>query len=333
MLKFALFGAGRIGKMHAQNIHASTNAQLKYVYDVYPPAALLVAEQTGATVADSVEVALQDAEVDAVLIATSTDTHVELITQAAKAGKAILCEKPIDLDTARVNQCLQDIKGCPVPIQIGFNRRYDPSHAEVAQAVQKGEVGQLEQIVITSRDPGMAPVEYLTSSGGIFRDMIIHDFDMARYVLGEEITELQAYGSALVDPEITRIGDVDSVMLIMKTASGKLVHINGSRRAAYGYDQRVEAFGSEGMVVSENQTATSVRRFNKAQTDMNGPLLNFFIDRYAKAYDAQLNAFIDNVMKGLPVTPSFEDGRRAQILADAAQQSLETGLPVRLAWD
>ena len=333
MLNFALFGAGRIGKMHAQNIQASTNACLKYVYDVYPVAAQEVAQKTGAKVADTIEMALQDASVDAVLIATSTDTHVELIIRAAKAGKAILCEKPIDLDTDRVNYCLQQMQDCPVPIQIGFNRRFDPSHGAVAQAVRDGQLGELEQLIITSRDPGMAPVEYLKTSGGIFRDMVIHDFDMARFILAEEIVELQAFGSALVDPEISTIGDVDSVMLIMKTASGKLVHINGSRRAVYGYDQRVEAFGSQGMVLSNNQTPTSVTHFSQTATSVQAPLYNFFIDRYEQAYRDQLTAFIDNVSQGKPVSPSFEDGRRAQMLADAAQQSLESGQAVTLQWD
>lgn len=330
MLTFALFGAGRIGKMHAQNIHAFAQSKIKYVFDVYTPSAQEVADQTGAIVADTVDIALADPDVDAVLIATSTDTHVDLIIKAAKAGKAILCEKPIDLDTNKVNQCLEAIKGCDVPIQIGFNRRYDPSHAAVALAAKDGSVGQLEQVVITSRDPGMAPVEYLKSSGGIFRDMIIHDFDMARFVLGEEIVELQAFGSALVDEKITEIGDVDSVMLIMKSESGKLIHVNGSRRASYGYDQRVEAFGSEGMVISNNQTPTSVTRFTNELTSVKDPLYSFFIDRYETAYNLQLTSFIENVLAKQPVTPTFEDGRKAQLLADAAQKSLETGLPVSL---
>ena len=330
MLTFALFGAGRIGKMHAENIHAFAQSEIKYVFDVYTPAAQEVADQTGAIVADNVDIALADPEVDAVLIATSTDTHVDLIIKAAKAGKAILCEKPIDLDTNKVNQCLEAIKDCHVPIQIGFNRRYDPSHSAVAKAAKDGSIGKLEQLIITSRDPGMAPVEYLKSSGGIFRDMIIHDFDMARFVLGEEIVELQAFGSALVDEKITEIGDVDSVMLVMKSESGKLIHINGSRRASYGYDQRVEAFGSDGMVISNNQTPTSVTRYSADKTNEKDPLYNFFIDRYEAAYNLQLTSFIENVLAKQAVSPSFEDGKRAQMLADAAQQSLETGQAVTL---
>jgi len=330
MLTFALFGAGRIGKMHAQNIHAFAQSELKYVFDVYTPAAQEVADATGALVADNVDIALADPDIDAVLIATSTDTHVDLIIRAAKAGKAILCEKPIDLDIDKVNYCLEAIVDCDVPIQIGFNRRYDPSHNAAALAAKDGSVGQLEQVIITSRDPGMAPVEYLKSSGGIFRDMIIHDFDMARFILGEEIVELQVMGSALVDEKITDIGDVDSVMIIMKSESGKLIHINGSRRASYGYDQRIEVFGSEGMVISNNQTPTSITRFSQQQTQVQDPLYNFFIDRYEAAYNLQLTSFIENVLGNNPVSPSFEDGKKAQELAEAAQKSLVSGKPVRL---
>lgn len=330
MLTFALFGAGRIGKMHAQNIHAFAQSQLKYVFDVYLPAAQEVADATGALVADNVDIALADPDVDAILIATSTDTHVDLIIRAAKAGKAILCEKPIDLDIDKVNYCLDAIADCDVPIQVGFNRRYDPSHNAAAVAAKDGSIGQLEQVIITSRDPGMAPVEYLKSSGGIFRDMIIHDFDMARFILGEEIVELQALGSALVDEKITDIGDVDSVMLIMKSETGKLIHINGSRRAVYGYDQRVEVFGSEGMVISNNQTPTSITRFSNQQTDVKEPLYSFFIDRYEDAYNLQLTSFIENVLENKPVSPNFEDGKKAQLLAEAAQKSLELGKSVVL---
>ncbi|OMH29429.1 inositol 2-dehydrogenase [Motiliproteus sp. MSK22-1] len=332
MIRFALFGAGRIGKMHADNIAAHPNAELLYVYDLYQPSATETAAKHQAQVAESVEQALNDDQVNAVLIATSTDTHVDLLIKAAKAGKAILCEKPIDLDTDRVNRCWEEIKDCDVPIQIGFNRRFDPSHNEVKQAVRAGDIGELEQLIITSRDPGLAPLEYLKVSGGIFRDMLIHDFDIARFILGEEPVELHVIGSALIDPAVEEIGDIDSAMVLLKTASGKLVHINASRRASYGYDQRIEAFGSAGMVQSNNQTATSVSRYTEQSTAVKGPLLNFFIDRYGAAYDLQLGAFIDAVSAGEPVSPSFEDGHRAQQLADAAQQALDTGEVVRLQW-
>jgi myo-inositol 2-dehydrogenase/D-chiro-inositol 1-dehydrogenase len=332
MLRFALFGAGRIGRLHADNVSANPNAKLVCVYDVNEAAATEVARKHGAKVAPTVEAALADPEVDAVLIASSTNTHVDLITRSAKAGKAVLCEKPIDLDLAVVDRCREEIAGCNVPVQIGFNRRYDPSHRGVFSAVKNGEIGKLEQLVITSRDPSPPPASYVAVSGGLFRDMMIHDFDLARFILGEEVVEVTATGSVLVDPEIGAAGDVDSAMVVMKTASGKLCHINNSRRASYGYDQRVEAFGSEGMVISNNRTATTVERFNASATAVREPLLNFFIDRYGDAYRNQINDFIDAVANGRQPSPGFDDGRRALVLADAALESLKTGRTVQVKY-
>jgi myo-inositol 2-dehydrogenase/D-chiro-inositol 1-dehydrogenase len=332
MLRFALFGAGRIGRLHADNVSANPDAKLVCVYDVNEAAATEVARKHGAKVAPTVEAALADPEVDAVLIASSTNTHVDLITRSAKAGKAVLCEKPIDLDLAVVDRCREEIAGCNVPVQIGFNRRYDPSHRGVFSAVKNGEIGKLEQLVITSRDPSPPPASYVAVSGGLFRDMMIHDFDLARFILGEEVVEVTASGSVLVDPEIGAAGDVDSAMVVMKTASGKLCHINNSRRASYGYDQRVEAFGSEGMVISNNRTATTVERFSANATAVREPLLNFFIDRYGDAYRNQINDFIDAVANGRQPSPGFDDGRRALVLADAALESLKTGRTVQVKY-
>jgi myo-inositol 2-dehydrogenase/D-chiro-inositol 1-dehydrogenase len=270
--------------------------------------------------------------VDAVLIASPTPTHVDLLTRAARAGKAVLCEKPIDLDIARVERCREEIAGHRVPVQIGFNRRWDPSHRSLAQAVRAGEIGSIEQVVITSRDPAPPPLAYLASSGGLFRDMMIHDFDLARFVLGEDPVEVSATGSALVDPAVASVNDVDSAMVWMKTASGKLCHINNSRRASYGYDQRVEAFGSAGMLISNNRTATTVERYTATATAVRDPLLNFFIDRYGDAYRNQVDAFIDAVAGGREPSPGFEDGRRALILADAALESLATGKVVKVRY-
>ena len=332
MLRFALFGAGRIGRLHAANLSSHPQAALVSVYDLLEPAAREVAERFGATVAPSVDAALADASVDAVLIASSTPTHVDLITRSARAGKAVLCEKPIDLDIARVERCREEIAGHRVPVQIGFNRRWDPSHRGLAQAVRAGEIGNVEQVVITSRDPGPPPLAYLATSGGLFRDMMIHDFDLARFVLGEDPVEVSATGSALVDPAVASVSDVDSAMVWMKTASGKLCHINNSRRATYGYDQRVEAFGSAGMLISNNRTATTLERYTATATAVRDPLLNFFIDRYADAYRNQVNDFIDAVASGREPSPGFEDGRRALILADAALESLQTGKVVKVRY-
>jgi myo-inositol 2-dehydrogenase/D-chiro-inositol 1-dehydrogenase len=284
-----------------------------------------VAGQHGSKVAPDVAAALEDDAVQAVLIASSTDTHVDLITASAKAGKAILCEKPIDLDSHRVAQCWEQIGGLNVPIQIGFNRRYDPSHSAVAEAVRAGEIGTVEQVIITSRDPSPPPLDYLKVCGGLFRDMMIHDFDLARFVLGEEPVEIFATGGALFDKNAESLGDVDTAMVIMRTASGALCHINCSRRAVFGYDQRLEAFGSKGMVRSRNRRATTVERYTETATGTRDPLLNFFIERYEEAYVAEIADFIARVEKREPVAVTFEDGRRALLLADAANESLASG--------
>jgi myo-inositol 2-dehydrogenase/D-chiro-inositol 1-dehydrogenase len=333
MLRFALFGAGRIGAMHARIIAANPNAELISVYDVHAPSAATVASAVGAKTAPSVEAALTDPAIDAVLIASSTDTHVDLIIAAAKAGKAVLCEKPIHLDIKEVDRCRTEIASARVPIQIGFNRRFDPSHRSLAEAVRRGEVGNLEMVVITSRDPGLAPLSYLKVSGGIYRDMTIHDFDLARFILGDDPVEVYAAGSIKVDPELADLGDVDTAMIVMKTASGVLVHINNSRRAVYGYDQRVEAFGSAGMVQSDNWRATTLKRYTSGSTDSQDRLLDFFIERYSKAYTAQMNAFVTAVTKQEAPSPSFEDGRRALILADAAWEATRSGRSVEVRYD
>lgn len=331
MLQFALFGAGRIGRMHADNLGRNARAQLAYVYDVNLEAADQTAGQHDARSARSVEEALGDDNVGAVLIASSTDTHVELISAAVAAGKAVLCEKPIDLDIARVETCRGIVEDSGVPVQIGFNRRYDPTHRAVQQAVRDGEVGAVEQVVITSRDPSLAPVEYLRVSGGLFRDMMIHDFDLARFMLGEEPVEISAFGSVMVDPQLSEMGDVDTAMVLMRTQSGALCHINNSRRAVYGYDQRVEVFGAKGMVRSDNRRATDIERYAATGTATRDPLMPFFIERYPEAYVDELDDFIDAVEQGRQPSVTFEDGRRALILADAANEALRTGrsVPIR----
>ncbi len=333
MVKMALFGAGRIGRMHADNLAANPKVDLAYVYDVYEPAAKEVAERHRTIVAADVETVLADASVDAVLIASSTDTHVELITASAQAGKAVLCEKPIDLDIARVNQCREAIADCNVAVQIGFNRRFDPTHRAVYDAVRAGEVGKVEQIIITSRDPGPPPAAYIKVSGGLYRDMMIHDFDIARFLMADEFVSVSAIGSVLVDPEIGALGDVDSAMVLMQTASGAQCQICCSRRAVYGYDQRAEVFGSSGMVRSDNRRPSGIIRDTATTTDARVPLTNFFIDRYPEAYVAELNDFIDAAATGRVPSVTFEDGRRALILADAANESLRSGAVVQVSYD
>jgi myo-inositol 2-dehydrogenase / D-chiro-inositol 1-dehydrogenase len=323
VIRIGLLGCGRIGVMHAANIAAHGRAQLAAVYDIDRAAADAVSASTGAPVMGSAADVFASGEVDAVLIATATDTHVDLLEQAVAAGKPVLCEKPIDLSLERVNRCAETIRGTTLPIQIGFVRRFDPGHKAVFEAVRSGEIGVLHQVIITSRDPGLAPEAYLKVSGGIFRDMTIHDFDMARYLLGEEPAEVFATGSRLVAPALMEtLGDHDTVTVVMTTAAGKQAIITNSRQAAYGYDQRVEAFGSKGMAVSENRRPHHAVLSGKDFTERAAPLLHFFIERYQEAFDAEIGAFVEAVESGRPVPVGFEDGRLALVLAEAAGRSL-----------
>ena len=332
MIKFGLMGTGRIGRMHAANIVDCEKSELVWVYDINQAASNEVARMTSSKNSESVETILEDSSVDAVLISSSTDTHADLIVQSAKAGKAIFCEKPIDLSIDKVDWCRDQIQGTDVPIQIGFNRRFDPSHRKVATAVHKGEIGQLEQVIISSRDPEPPSKEYHLVAGGMLRDMTIHDFDLARFVLGEEVEKVTAMSATLFDPIAREIGEMDSAMILMQTANGKLSHINNSRHASYGYDQRLEAHGSLGMIRSENHQQTSVERFNDKGSGWKDPLQFFFIERYRQAYLNQLDAFISAVENGQKPQVTYEDGRRALILANAAYESLETGRTVKVSY-
>jgi myo-inositol 2-dehydrogenase/D-chiro-inositol 1-dehydrogenase len=328
MLHFAQFGAGRIGAIHAANLAASGRARLTHVVDVHAPAAAALAAKHGAAVSDTAT-ALADPKVGAVIIASSTDTHADLVIAAARAGKAIFCEKPIDLSLARVDACLDAVAKAGVPMLVGFNRRFDPSFAELHRRIGAGAIGAVEQVVITSRDPGPPPVSYIKVSGGLFRDMTIHDFDMARWMLGEEPVEVFAYGATLVDPAIGQAGDIDSAMVLLKTASGRMAHINNSRRASYGYDQRVEVHGSAGRLLAGNRTPTTVELADANAVTADKPL-HFFLERYADAYRIELNAFLDAVANGTKMPVGAEDGRQALLLADAAVESLRTGRPVKV---
>ena len=284
---------------------------------------------TGAAVAGSVDGILTDAAIDAVLIASATDTHVDLITRAAQAGKAVLCEKPVDLDIARVDQCWAAIGPANPLVMIGFNRRFDPSFRALRDRLHAGEVGALEQVVITSRDTSPPPAHYVAGSGGLFRDMTIHDFDMARYLVGD-IVEVFAAGANLVDPAIAAAGDFDAAMIVLRAASGALVHINNSRRCTYGYDQRIEAFGAGGMLQAGNRHDTTVEAWGARATGARDPVQDFFIARYAEAYRAEIDHFVRCVETGGPPLASFADGRAALALADAALLSARTGQAVRL---
>ncbi len=329
MLRFGLFGAGRIGRVHAASVAAHPRTELAIVHDPIEAAARKVAAQYGAAPTQDADVILGDPAIDAVIIASPTATHVDLLTAAVRAGKAVLCEKPIDLDLARVDACQDAIKGLDAIIMIGFNRRFDPTFAEIRDRVAQGEIGRLEQLIITSRDPAPAPAAYIATSGGLFRDMTIHDFDMARFFLGD-VVGVQATGANLIEPYIAEAGDIDSAMVVLRGAGGELCQIVNSRRCAFGYDQRLEAFGAEGMLSAGNQTATSVRRSASAGTETAPPYLNFFLDRYTPAYRAELDHLVTCVEQGLAPSPGFADGRAALVLADAANESLQTGRAVRV---
>ena len=332
MIRIAVLGCGRIGAMHAANIAAHARARLAAVHDINRAAADAVAASTGAPVVETAADAFSSADVDAVLIATATDTHADLLEQAVAAGKPVLCEKPIDLSLARVKRCADAIRGVATPIQIGFVRRFDPGHKSVRAAVQAGDIGELHQVVITSRDPGLAPEGYLKVSGGILRDMTIHDLDMARFILGEEPEVITALGSRLVAPKLMEAtGDYDTIGAVMTTASGKQAIILNSREAVYGYDQRVEAFGSKGMAVSENRRPHQTLLFGKGFTNRAAPLLHFFIERYREAFDAEIDAFVEAIETRRPPIVGFEDGHRALMLAEAALKSIAEGRAVKVS--
>ena len=268
------------------------------------------------------------------MIASATPTHIEFITKASKSGKAVFCEKPIDLDIVKVNSCLEEIKDIKTPIQIGFNRRFDNSHRKLQEARTSNEIGQLELIVITSRDPEPPGIDYLKAAGGFFRDTTIHDFDLSRFILGDDpIVQVSAFASTLISEEVREVGDHDTAMFILKSKKGVLIHINNSRRAVYGYDQRVEIFGSNGMMISGNQSPTSVEKFTRSHTKANDPIHYFFIERYAQAYKDQFNDFIQTLNSKSKPSVSFDDGRNALIIANAAYSSYHSGKVVDISYE
>jgi myo-inositol 2-dehydrogenase / D-chiro-inositol 1-dehydrogenase len=328
-MRIGLLGAGRIGQIHGRSAAEHKSATLAAVFDVDAKAAGAIAAGTGATVAKGIPDIIGDKSIDAVLICTPTDTHADLIEQAAKAGKAIFCEKPVDLSAERVRACLKVVADTKAKLMIGFNRRFDPSFASLQKRLAAGEVGKPEIVTILSRDPGPPPISYITRSGGLFRDMMIHDLDMARFLLGEEPVEVSAMAACLVDPAIGQAGDIDTAVVTLKTKSGKLAQISNSRRATYGYDQRIEVHGSGGLLRADNQFATTVQ---KATGDgfNSDPVLNFFLERYTPAYRAEMDTFVTGVLENKPLNPTGEDGLRALVLADAAEESAKSGKSVKV---
>lgn len=331
MKTVALFGAGRIGRIHAGNLAALPGVQLKYVCDPMGTAAADLAQLHGAQ-ASGIEAAFADPAVDVVAIASSTDTHSDLILRAAKAGKHIFCEKPVDLSVPRAQACADAVKAAGVACMIGFQRRFDPTFNEARSRMDRGEIGDPEMLVVTSRDPGAPPAEYLKASGGIFRDMLIHDFDIFRWILcadGDEADTLHATGSCLIDPAIALIGDIDCAAVTIRTKKGRLAQINTSRRAAYGYDQRFEVLGSTGMLQCGNLRPSEVVQSDAKGVRADTPE-NFFLQRYREAYRLEITHFFESLQSGAAFRTSIADGVAAQKLADAAAQSLQSGQVVKL---
>ncbi len=328
MINIGLLGCGRIGQVHSRTLKSLTTARAAAVSDFLPEAASALAKDNGATVMTSDEI-IADPAIDAVVIGTPTTTHYDLIHQAAAAGKAIFCEKPIDLSVDRIHDCLAAVEKAGVQFMTAFNRRFDPNFMKVEAQLRAGAIGDVEMVTIQSRDPNPPPIGYVKTSGGLFRDMMIHDFDMARFLLGEDAVEIFAHASCLVDPEIGKAGDVDTAMVSLKTPSGKLCQISNSRRATYGYDQRIEVHGAGGMLRADNVLTDTVEMAN-ANGYQRAVTEPFFLERYAAAYTNEMVHFVECLNTGKPVTPTAKDGLKAQMMADAADLSFQTGKPVAL---
>ncbi len=329
MLRVGLLGAGRIGQVHAVNIAGNAGSTLAAVSDFNKEAAETLAAKYGAAARDTADI-LADDSIDAVLVATSTDTHSDLIEAATAAGKAVLCEKPVDLSLERAKACLAKSAPTGAPVMIGFNRRFDPNFAAVKAAAEAGEIGKSEMLSVTSFDPAPPPVSYIKVSGGLFRDMMIHDFDMANFIMGSLPVSVQAVGTSIVDPEIGAAGDVDTAIVTLRYADGRLAVIRNSRRAVYGYDQRVELLGSDGLLSADNILENTVSKSTVAGVTAAKPEF-FFLERYMRAYAIEWQAFLDAVSGGTPMPVSLEDGIAALALAEAATESASTGQPVEIA--
>lgn len=328
MINVGLLGAGRIGKVHAKSIAAHPGSRLVAIADIHLEAAEQLARESGAR-ADSVEAIINDPGIDAVLIATSTDTHSNLIEAATAAGKAVLCEKPVDLSLERAMACQAVAARNGKPVMIGFNRRFDPNFAILKKALDAGEIGKSELLAITSFDPAPPPISYIKVSGGLFRDSSIHDFDMACWMFGGTPAEVSAFGSSLVDPAIGEAGDVDTAVTTLRYADGRLVVIRNSRRAVYGHEQRLEVLGSEGMLQVGNVLENTVVKSTSAGSLSARPEL-FFLERYMRAYEAEWRAFVEAVEQGSPMPVTLQDGVNALLVAEAATLSARLGRAVKL---
>jgi myo-inositol 2-dehydrogenase/D-chiro-inositol 1-dehydrogenase len=329
-LRVVVLGAGRIGSLHAEIVARETpGAELVGVCDIVSSVATALSQRLSVPVLTLDDV-VNRPDVDAVAVCTSTDTHVDAIIRVAQSGKAIFCEKPISLDLARVDEALAAVNANGVPFMVGFNRRFDPSHQAVRDAVISGAVGEVHIVRITSRDPAPPPLEYIKVSGGIFLDMTVHDFDMARFVTGSEVVEVFAQAATRIDPAIGEAGDFDTLVVNLRHADGALSVIDNSRQAVYGYDQRVEVFGSNGVAASQNWPLHSTVTMG-ANGATSAPLQNFFLERYRQSYQREWRAFVDAVTNGSPLPVTGVDGRAPLVLGIAARMSVHSGRAIAVS--
>ena len=329
MINVALFGLGRIGQMHALNILSNKNFNLKYVYDVNSKLVKNFEKKYKIKSINNQKIAFDDKSINVIFIASSTSTHIELITKSVLAKKAVFCEKPLDLDLEKVIKCKQKISKYNAKIQLGFNRRYDPGHYALKEKL-KAKIGKLKKIIITSRDPSPPPISYMKTSGGIFKDMMIHDFDLARlYLDNDKFIEITAFGTSFKN-SYNSVKDYEIASVMMKSKKGVICYINNSRECTYGYDQRVEIFGEKGMMISNNERKNSIEINNSSSTNSKEPLKNFFIDRYKDAYALQLNGLKDMVLRGKKPRATFDDGHQALYLAVNAYKSLKLKKTIKL---
>ncbi|WP_170762471.1 inositol 2-dehydrogenase [Ruegeria lacuscaerulensis] len=329
MLRIGLLGAGRIGRVHAQAIISHPQSQLCALSDANSEAAESLAAEHDATVRSSEEI-IADPSIDAVLIATPTDTHSDLIEAATRAGKAVLCEKPVDLDLERAIACKSIADATGQPVMVGFNRRFDPSFSALKSAADRDEIGAAEMLSITSFDPAPPPVSYVQVSGGLFRDMMIHDFDMANFLMGQLPQHISAVGTSIIDPEIGRAGDVDTAVVTMSYADGKIAVIKNSRRSVYGYDQRIELLGSGGLLQAHNILENSVVK-STVDGVVGAKPTYFFLERYMPAYRAEWDAFVTAALSGSAMPVTLDDGVAALAMAEAATRSAQSGRPVAMS--
>ena len=325
IINIALFGLGRIGQMHADNLLNNKNFNLKYIFDKDQKLTKKLSKKYNSTGIQNPKIAFKDQNIKCIFIASSTNTHLKFIEEAVVNKKVVFCEKPLELDLNKIKKCEKRISKYNPKIQIGFNRRYDPAHNSLNQNLLKGKIGKLEKIIITSRDPSPPPINYLKTSGGIFKDMMIHDFDLARFYAGkDEFESIFATGQRFSEKKLKKLNDLDLATVVMKTKKGVQCIITNSRHCSFGYDQRIELFGSKGMIISDNQRDLETVLYSKNSTDNRTQLKNFFIERYSEAYKIQLNDLVKICKKNSKPLANFDDGRKSLILAEIAKKSLNS---------